>query len=87
MELATRLRAANPPHLLDVRELEEHQLVALADSKHIPLGQLATLSEEEGPSVLSREEGERLTTVEANVRGRDIGNGVPLAGQEFLHLG
>jgi cobalt-zinc-cadmium resistance protein CzcA len=43
-------------------------------SAHIPLGQLATISEQEGPSVVSREEGERLTTVEVNVRGRDIGS-------------
>jgi cobalt-zinc-cadmium resistance protein CzcA len=48
-------------------------LVSGPSGSHIPLGQLATLSEEEGPSVVSREEGERLTTVEANVRGRDIG--------------
>ena len=39
-ELASRLRTDQPPHLLDVRELEEHQLVALPNSKHIPLGQL-----------------------------------------------
>jgi cobalt-zinc-cadmium resistance protein CzcA len=54
-------------------------LVSGPNGSHIPLGQLATLSEEEGPSVVSREEGERLTTVEANVRGRDIGGFVPEA--------
>ena len=48
-------------------------LVTGANGSRIPLAQLATLSEEEGPSVISREEGERLTTIEANVRGRDIG--------------
>jgi cobalt-zinc-cadmium resistance protein CzcA len=49
-------------------------LVTTRNGSHIPLAQVADVSEEEGPSVISREEGERLTTVEANVRGRDIGS-------------
>lgn len=40
-ELAERLRSDAPPHLLDVREAEEHELVALPSSKLIPLGQLS----------------------------------------------
>jgi adenylyltransferase/sulfurtransferase len=40
-DLAERLRSDKPPHLLDVREPEEHQLVALPNSTLIPLGQLA----------------------------------------------
>jgi rhodanese-related sulfurtransferase len=39
-EVAQRLQAANPPKLLDVRELEEHQFAALPNSTLIPLGQL-----------------------------------------------
>lgn len=39
-ELAEKLRSSAPPHLLDVRELEEHDLAALPNSTLIPLGQL-----------------------------------------------
>jgi len=34
------LRSNKPPRLLDVRQPEEHELVALPDSTLIPLGQL-----------------------------------------------
>jgi adenylyltransferase/sulfurtransferase len=40
-ELAARLHAPNPPHLLDVREPGEHEFVALPGSRLIPLGQLS----------------------------------------------
>jgi cobalt-zinc-cadmium resistance protein CzcA len=49
-------------------------LVSAPDGSRVQLRQVAIISEEEGPSVVSREEGERLTTIEANVRGRDIGS-------------
>jgi sulfur-carrier protein adenylyltransferase/sulfurtransferase len=39
-ELVRELQKANPPLLLDVREPEEHELVALPDSRLIPLGQI-----------------------------------------------
>jgi cobalt-zinc-cadmium resistance protein CzcA len=39
----------------------------------IPLGQLADLSVEEGPAQISRDRIQRRLTVEANVRGRDLG--------------
>jgi rhodanese-related sulfurtransferase len=39
-EIAKMLRSPKPPRLLDVRQPEEHELVALPDSKLIPLGQL-----------------------------------------------
>ncbi len=45
-ELAEKLRSANPPHLLDVREQEEHDLVALANSTLIPLGEIGSRAEE-----------------------------------------
>jgi cobalt-zinc-cadmium resistance protein CzcA len=38
----------------------------------IPLGQLATLTVEEGPAQISRDRIQRRLTVEANVRGRDL---------------
>ena len=48
-ELATRLRSGETIPLLDVREVEENQFVALPDSVLIPLGELAErLDELEG---------------------------------------
>ena len=40
-DLAEWLRGENPPLLLDVREEDEHQLVALAGSTLIPLRQIS----------------------------------------------
>jgi len=45
-ELAEKLRSPNPPHLLDVRELEEHNFAALPNSTLIPLGELASRADE-----------------------------------------
>ena len=39
-ELSRRLRAGDPVRLLDVREPDEHALVALPGSRLIPLGEL-----------------------------------------------
>lgn len=38
--LAERLAAPNPPHLLDVREIEEFALASLPNAQLIPLGEL-----------------------------------------------
>ena len=40
-KLAELLKGEKPPHLLDVRQPEEHEMAALPDAKLIPLGQLA----------------------------------------------
>ncbi len=45
-ELAEKLRTVHPPRLLDVREQEEHNLVALPDSVLIPLGELGARADE-----------------------------------------
>lgn len=45
-ELAEHLRSANPPHLLDVRQVEENEFAALPNSTLIPLGDLATRVDE-----------------------------------------
>ena len=45
-ELSEQLRSDVPPRLLDVREPEEHQLVALPHSILIPLGEVAARAEE-----------------------------------------
>ncbi|MGH9629224.1 MAG: efflux RND transporter permease subunit, partial [Bryobacteraceae bacterium] len=49
-------------------------LVTAPGGQKIPLGQLATISTEEGPLEISRENGQRRISIEANVRGRDVGS-------------
>ncbi|HZS38351.1 MAG TPA: efflux RND transporter permease subunit [Polyangia bacterium] len=46
--------------------------VATPDSNQIPLGQLASITEEDGPSVIYREDGRRYAPVKFSVRGRDL---------------
>jgi cobalt-zinc-cadmium resistance protein CzcA len=50
----------------------------------VPLGQVAEVSEDEGPLQISRAEGQRRITVEVNVRGRDVAGFVSEA-QERVH--
>lgn len=47
-------------------------LVATPGGQRVPLSSLATVTVQEGPARISREEGSRFITVQANVRGRDI---------------
>ncbi len=49
-------------------------LVSAPGGAQAPLAQLVTMTSEEGPAEISRENGERRVTVEVNVRGRDIGS-------------
>jgi cobalt-zinc-cadmium resistance protein CzcA len=49
-------------------------LVASPTGQNIPLAQLAALKSEEGPLEVSRENGLRRISIEANVRGRDVGS-------------
>lgn len=49
-------------------------LVIGANGARVPLADIARITSEEGPAEISRENGQRRTTVEANVRGRDIGS-------------
>ena len=53
----------------------------------IPLGQLAKLSVEEGPAQISRDRIQRRLTVEANVRGRDLGGFVSEAKERIEQAG
>jgi adenylyltransferase/sulfurtransferase len=48
-ELARRMAAGEPTYLVDVRQPWEHQLVALAGSVLVPLGELADLIDEVTP--------------------------------------
>lgn len=49
-------------------------LVSAPGGERVPLGQLATVEEVDGPAEISHENGSRLLIVEGNVRGRDIGS-------------
>jgi heavy metal efflux system protein len=49
-------------------------LVSAPGGQKVPLAQLAELRSEEGPLEVSRENGQRRISIEANVRGRDIGS-------------
>jgi len=46
--------------------------IGAPDGRMIPLSQLATITIEEGPAQISRQQIERRILVEANVRGRDL---------------
>ncbi len=50
--------------------------VSTPDGSHIPLGQLASIALEDGPSVVFREDGSRYTPVKFSVRGRDLASTV-----------
>ena len=46
--------------------------VATPDNNNVPLGQIASITEEEGPSVIFREDGSRYSPVKFSVRERDL---------------
>lgn len=48
--------------------------VPLAGGGRVPLGHVAAISLQEGPAVISRENGQRRVVIECNVNGRDIGS-------------
>lgn len=57
--------------------------VTTAAGQRLPLSTLARIEEVEGPSTISREWGQRRITVQANVRGRDVGSFVAEARQRI----
>ena len=63
--------------------------VSTPDGASIPLGQIATVKLEEGPSVIYREDGQRYAPVKFSVRGRDLESTIKEAKQHIaseLHL-
>ena len=58
-------------------------LITTEAGQRIPLSKLARIEEVEGPSTISREWGQRRITVQANVRGRDVGSFVAEAQQRI----
>ncbi|GEJ58723.1 efflux RND transporter permease subunit [Anaeromyxobacter diazotrophicus] len=57
--------------------------VATPDGGQVPLGQLAQVSEESGPSVIYREDGSRYSPVKFSIRGRDLGSTVDEAQRQI----
>jgi cobalt-zinc-cadmium resistance protein CzcA len=57
----------------DVRSIR-NILVSTPDGAQVPLGQIAEVAEEEGPSVIFREDIKRYVPVKFSVRGRDLGS-------------
>ena len=60
-----------PPARLTTESFGE-LLVGADDGQLLPLAQVATIRETEGPAVINREALQRRVLVEANVRGRDL---------------
>lgn len=60
--------------------------VAAKDGMLIPLGQVAHVTVEEGPSQVSREDIQRRIVVQLNVRGRDLGSFIAEA-QQVIRTG
>jgi cobalt-zinc-cadmium resistance protein CzcA len=56
--------------------------VAAPDGTLIPLSQLASITEEDGPSLVYREDQRRYTPVKFSVRGRDLGSAIQEAQQK-----
>ena len=61
------------PYRKDLRAIRQI-LVPAPDGAQIPLGQLAKISEDNGPSVIFREDVRRYAPVKFSVRGRDLGS-------------
>ncbi len=61
------------PYRKDLRAIRQI-LVSTPDGAQIPLGQLAAITEDNGPSVIFREDIRRYAPVKFSVRGRDLGS-------------
>lgn len=67
-DVVVRMNANNRSDITDVSNL----FIPLPNGQQVPLSQVATVSYEQGPVQVSRENGKRRITVGLNVRGRDI---------------
>jgi heavy metal efflux system protein len=67
-DVVVRMNEANRSDITDVSNL----FIPLPNGQQVPLSQVATISYEQGPVQVSREDGKRRITVGLNVRGRDI---------------
>jgi cobalt-zinc-cadmium resistance protein CzcA len=49
-------------------------LISTPTGERLPLSRLASIRQTQGPATITREWGQRRTTVSANIRGRDVGS-------------
>jgi len=69
-DLVVRWAAPYRKNLQVIRQL----LVPTPEGAQVPLGQMARISEDEGPSLVYREDQRRYAPVKFSVRGRDLGS-------------
>ena len=62
----------HPEYRADVEQIH-NLLIPLPGGGRIPLSQLATVEETEDARLINREDSRRFSTIQANVRGRDMG--------------
>ena len=67
-DVVVRMDSASRTDITDVSNL----FIPLPSGQQVPLSQVATVSYEQGPVQVSREDGKRRINVGLNVRGRDI---------------
>jgi cobalt-zinc-cadmium resistance protein CzcA len=70
--LTTRLQEPYRDSLEAIRQIP----VQSPDGNFLPLGQLASITREEGPLVVYREDGQRFSPVKFSVRGRDLASAI-----------
>jgi cobalt-zinc-cadmium resistance protein CzcA len=78
METLNNLPILLPEEDFDAKEGEMHDR-----PRYVPLKEVATLTINDGPNQISRENGKRRVVIQANVRGRDIGSFVDEAQQKL----
>lgn len=67
-DVVVRMDSSSRTDISDVSNL----FIPLPSGQQVPLSQVATVSYEQGPVQVSREDGKRRITIGLNVRGRDI---------------
>jgi cobalt-zinc-cadmium resistance protein CzcA len=77
--LTVRWQAAYRSSLAAIRAVT----VTAPDGTAVPLGQLAQISQESGPSIIYREDGSRYSPVKFSIRGRDLGSTIEEAQREI----
>ncbi|HEX4458652.1 MAG TPA: efflux RND transporter permease subunit, partial [Polyangia bacterium] len=78
-DLTVRWNEANRSSVSAIRQIT----VASPDGSQIPLGQIADITQEDGPSVIYREDGMRYAPVKFSVRGRDLKSTIAEAQQKI----
>ncbi|MBX3367409.1 MAG: efflux RND transporter permease subunit [Phycisphaeraceae bacterium] len=73
-ELRFPLVSRLPDRLRSSPEAIGSVLITAPNGERVLLSKLASIQETEGPSTITREWGQRRSTIQANVRGRDIGS-------------